>query len=131
MSQNIIFATLKYIAIEILWDILYFPIWWYSKGLVRAITRATESATFHLQRRVALGIWLRSMFKPMYGDATKEGRIISIVFRIIILGWKIIIAGLWIILLFLGVALWVALPIIIGYYIFFQVTDITFFRFDL
>ncbi len=126
MSQNVILATIKYILVEIILDVLYFPVWWYSKGLLRAVRWARNSAAFHLQRRVALRIWLRNMFKPMYGDYSKEGRIISIAFRFIILIWKLIIAGLWIIVLWILVLLWIALPAAVVYYIVYQVTDINF-----
>ncbi|MFZ6036321.1 MAG: hypothetical protein ACOYUK_04210 [Patescibacteria group bacterium] len=126
MSQNIILATIKYILVDVLWDILYFPIWWYSKGLLRVIRFASESATFHLQRRVALGIWLKNMFKPMYGDMTREGRIISIVFRIIILFWKLLAAGLWLVVLFCAVVLWIVFPLVVIYYIVYQITDMPF-----
>ena len=63
MSNNIIVATLKYIAVEILWDIVYFPVWWYSTGLVRVVKFCLNSAAQHLNRRLALGIWLP--FSPL------------------------------------------------------------------
>lgn len=126
MTQNVILATIKYILVEIILDILYFPVWWYSKGLLRVLRWAAGSASFHLQRRVALRIWLRNMFKPMYGDYSRDGRIISIVFRFIILIWKLISAGLWLVVLAVLVLVWVALPAAVVYYIVYQVTDMTF-----
>lgn len=124
MSENILVVTLKYIAIEIIWDIVYFPIWWYSKGLVRVYQYCINSATFHLTRRVALGIWLRSMFKPMYGDYTKEGRIISFFMRIVVLIWKLVSAVLWFIVLFVLLVAWVILPVVIVYFILYQLFDV-------
>ncbi|MDD5040627.1 MAG: hypothetical protein PHY34_05795 [Patescibacteria group bacterium] len=120
MSNNVLVQTLKYIAVEILWDIVYFPIWWYTKGFVRIYRYCSESANFHLHRRVALGIWLRSMFKPMYGDYTKEGRIISFFMRCVVLVWKLLSTVLWFLVLFLLICAWVILPLVIIYYILYQ-----------
>ncbi|MFA5134378.1 MAG: hypothetical protein WC505_01165 [Patescibacteria group bacterium] len=130
MSDNVLIATLKYIAIEILWDIVYFPIWWYSKGLVRIGRYCLESAEFHVSRRLALGVWLRSMFKPMYGDYTKEGRIISFFMRVVVLVWKLIATVLWMCVLALIFFCWILLPFIIVYYILYQVFGVPFIPFS-
>lgn len=129
MGDNILLATLKYIFVGILWDIIYFPIWWYTKGLVRVARWCVESATFHWQRRLALGIWLKSFFKPMYGDTTREGRIISIFMRFVVLIGKLISAVVWFILLFVVFVLWLALPVVIVYYILYQTFSVPFFTF--
>lgn len=127
MSDNVLIATLKYIAIEILWDIVYFPIWWYTKGLTLIAQYCLRSAQFHVTRRLALGVWLKSMFKPMYGDYTKEGRIISVFMRFVVLIWKIIAAVLWMLVLTLVFFGWILLPLVIIYYILYQVFDVPFF----
>jgi len=127
MSDHILIATLKYIAVEIIWDVIYFPIWWYSKGLMRVINYCIESATFHVNRRMALGIWIKSMFKPMYGDYTREGRIISIFMRFVVLIWKLVSAVLWLVLLFIIFILWIALPLLIIYFILYQIYDVPLF----
>jgi len=127
MSDNIIISTVKYIAIEIIWDIIYFPIWWYTKGLMRAANYCLNSANFHIHRRLALGVWLRSMFKPMYGDYSREGRIISFFMRLVVLVYKLIATGLWLILLFVLFLLWLVLPLLIIYYILYQVFGVPLF----
>lgn len=130
MSDNILIATFKYILIEILWDIVYFPIWWYSKGLVRVARYCMNSASFHLTRRIAIGIWLRNMFKPMYGDYTREGRIISLFMRLVVLIWKLISSLVWLVILFVIFIFWITLPLLIIYYILYQTIDVPFFGFD-
>lgn len=120
MSDNVLVQTFKYLAVEILWDIVYFPVWWYTKGLKRVYDFCINSATFHIQRRVALGIWLKSMFKPMYGDTTKEGKIISFFMRIVVLFWKLGSTVLWLFILFLLFLGWIVLPLVILYYILYQ-----------
>jgi len=124
MRDHVLIATLKYIAVEIIWDIVYFPIWWYTKGLLRIMNYCLDSATFHVKRRMALGIWLKNMFKPMYGDYTKEGRLISFFMRVIVLIWKLVGTVLWLIILVVIFIMWLLLPLIIIYYILFQVFDV-------
>lgn len=129
MKQNIFVGAIKYIAIEILWDIVYFPIWWYSKGLARVGRYCLNSANFHLHRKLALGLWFRSMFKPMYGDYTKEGRIISFFMRIVVLVWKLLSVFVWFIILLIIFIAWVILPALVIYYILYQLFEVPFFLF--
>ncbi|MFA6098195.1 MAG: hypothetical protein WCV50_01860 [Patescibacteria group bacterium] len=128
MSDNILLATLKYIAFEILWDIIYFPIWWYTKGLARMANYCLNSARFHLYRRVALGIWMKNMFRPMYGDYTREGRIISFFMRMVVLFWKLLSTVLWFIVLLLIFIMWIILPLAVIYYLLFQLFDLPFLK---
>ncbi len=127
MSQNIFLATMKFIAIEIIWDVIFFPVWWYSKGLVRVGTYCIESARFHIRRRLALGIWLRSMFKPMFGDYTKEGRIISFFMRTAVLIYKMIATGMWLVTLCILFIAWLLLPLAVLYYFGYQLFNIPLF----
>lgn len=124
MFDNILVATFKYILIEILWDIIYFPVWWYTKGLKRVADYCLQSASEYIVRRLALKIWLASMFKPMYGDYTREGRIISLVMRVVVLVVKLVMMVIWLIILFIIFIIWLVLPLLIIYYILFQVFDI-------
>ena len=112
---------LSVILIDVGKTILYFPVWWYSKGLMRVINFITESASLHIHRRLALGVWLKSMFKPMYGDYTKEGRIISFFMRIVVLIYKLIATGLWLVVLLAIFLIWIILPLVVVYYLLFQV----------
>lgn len=125
-SNNIVVATLKYIAIEILWDIIYFPIWWYTKGLARVARYCFESAENQIKRRLALGVWMSSMFKPMYGDYTIEGRIISGFMRFFVLIWKLILMVIWLALLLIAFIAWVLLPVVFIYYMLYQVFNMPF-----
>jgi hypothetical protein len=127
MSDNIILATIKYIAIEIVWDVVYFPIWWYTKGLARVARYCLDSATTQIKHRLALGVWISSIAKPMYGDYTIEGRIISGMMRLVVLVWKLILMFLWLIVLFVLFFAWIILPILVIYYILYQLFDIPLF----
>ncbi|MBU0706856.1 hypothetical protein KKG41_00605 [Patescibacteria group bacterium] len=80
--MTFILTSLKIVAVDISWSIVYFPIWWYSSGLKMAalfVFRKISDA----EQALAIGILLRYLFKPMYADYTKSGRAISLVVRII------------------------------------------------
>lgn len=100
----------SYIIRHILLDTLYFPLWWYTKGLGKVLGWASESLQ-GVERTAALRIWLKSMFKPMFQDYTKEGRIISFFMRLILLVFKLGMVIVWAIFLGFVIALWLALPL--------------------
>jgi hypothetical protein len=129
MSNNIVVATLKYIAVEIIWDIIYFPLWWYTKGAGRVARYCYVSAENQIKRRLALGIWLANMFRPMYGDYTIEGRIISGFMRLFVLIWKLFLLFLWLVVLAVLFVAWLVVPLLFVYYILYQVFNVPFFFF--
>lgn len=126
MTQNVFLSSLKYIFVEVVFDILYFPIWWYTKGLSRMANYCLE-ILIKSSRKLALRIWLQHMFTPMYGDYTKEGRIISFLMRIVVLVFKLIMMVFWTIYVFLIFFAWLIIPLLFIYFILFQIFNIPFF----
>ena len=57
-------------------EVLHFPLWWYTTGLMRTLQWATSSIkgapTFF-----GLDVWVKNLFVPMYGDESFVGRLIS------------------------------------------------------
>jgi hypothetical protein len=102
----------RFLMLEVVGDFLYWPIWWYTRGLqltslyIIASLRRWESS---------LGVRLMfvHLFQPMYGQNDREGRIISFFMRLILLivrliGFILISLGwlcLWL--------LWIAVPIVV------------------
>ncbi len=87
--------------------IIWFPVWWYTAGLMFV---AEQLATSVRSMSCFLGfdVWSRNLFVPMYGDATPSGRAISFLLRFFVT-------------VFLGLALlaWAALMIVVGiFYLF-------------
>ena len=101
----------KYILQRFILDILYFPLWWYTRGFTRTIKFALRSVA-DAERQIALGIWLKAMFKPMFQDYTWEGRMVSFFMRIMLLIFKIVMFGAWVIGAILIIIAWTAIPII-------------------
>jgi hypothetical protein len=127
MNDNILVVTIKYIFIEVLWDIIYFPMWWYTKGTARIGRYCLESAQVQIKRRLALGVWISNIFKPMYGDYTIEGRIISGFMRLVVLVWKLIQMIVWLCFLVVLFLAWLILPVVIVFFILYQLWGVNIF----
>src|SRR3989344_2210726 len=81
---SIIWASTKYFVVELIGDIVYFPLWWFTAGfsqLLWGLGRNLRSTERHL----ALGLLLRTLWLPMFGQYDREGRIISFFVRLVIL----------------------------------------------
>lgn len=99
----------KFLMIDLLGSIAWFPVWWYTVGLKRQAIRAVKSLQYRYQA-YGFKIWIKNFFVPMYGQYDFGGRAISILMRFVVLigrGVALVVEGL---VLFLGVAVWAAAP---------------------
>jgi len=96
---------------DILRDILYFPVWWYSRGLKFLLLKLADILD-DKQRGLALFVWIKNIFKPMYGQYDWAGILISFFMRLV----QIIIRGIamlfWLVLVAAILAVWLALPVV-------------------
>ena len=99
----------KYLFKDLLAEILYFPLWWYSRGVFKILNIIKEQGQ-EMIRALGLKIWLKSMLKPMFGDYTKEGRLISFFMRIIILIFRLAAFIIWMTVLSILLLCWLSLP---------------------
>jgi len=112
--NNVFLIGLKFIFIDIIGDFIYWPIWWYTIGFRERLIWLAKQIKITWQS-LALGLWLKSMFKPMYADRSVLGRAISIVMRIIILAWKLIWFMLWTVIVIIAVLIWLIAPVVVVY----------------
>ena len=111
MAQSTTARATLFILRELVGEVLYFPVWWYTHGL--ALTgRTLIRQWFGLVNRLSIVILLRTMGKPMYGDYTRSGRAISFFFRIFILAARLIALGCWTVVELVALLAWVLGPII-------------------
>lgn len=82
---------------DILGSIVFFPVWWYSRGL-KTVTKGAVSSVKNTAAYFGLGIWVKNLFVPMYGDDSLAGRAISFGIRLAM----IIVRGI-------GIAIWAVL----------------------
>lgn len=107
---------LRFIGVDLIGDGLYWPLWWYTEGLLNA-GRFCIREIVAQEERLGLTIWTANIFTPMFGQYDLEGRLISFFMRLV----QIIIRGVTLLLwaaLMLGLFLgWLLLPLLITYQI--------------
>lgn len=81
------------LVLEFLFDIFRFPWWWYSGGL-KHVGGWCWRGFNETRARVALGLFARYLFKPMYQDYSLTGRLLSFVMRLILIVIKLVRLGL-------------------------------------
>ncbi|MCU0680589.1 MAG: hypothetical protein MUF50_04800 [Planctomycetes bacterium] len=101
-------------------DIIYFPLWWYTKGFFKVITGV---GNFLKEQEISLGVfvWLKNLFKPMYGQHDLAGKLISFFMRILQIIFRTIILIFWLIITLVFISFWLLLPLAIFYAIYYQI----------
>lgn len=100
-------AILRFIFVDIILDALYFPVWWYTSGLIQCIQYLWSKVRYGIAV-LGIGIWVKNFFKPMYGVADWQARIISVVMRFFVLIGKCIALAAWMLILFVLLFFWLA-----------------------
>jgi len=116
--NSFIFYGLK-IIVELIRDVLYFPLWWYSRGLVNLIF-GVKNFLVDKQRALALLVWVKNIFKPMYAQYDWQGMLISFFVRLAQIIFRSIFMLFWTILAVAVIIFWLLLPILVIYEITFQ-----------
>jgi len=117
-KNNIAISSLNFVLVDLIGNFLYWPLWWYSKGLAKAGLFCFRSFQEESER-LAINVWLKNIFTPMFGQYDWEGRIISFFIRLLQIIFRSILLLLWLMFLIVLLLLWVLLPIYISY----QVVD--------
>lgn len=79
-NQALVF--IRFLAVDVVMDVLRFPLWWYSRGVVRGAQwwrRQLKNGSDLL----AITVLAKNLGRPMFGDYTREGRAISFGVRIV------------------------------------------------
>src|SRR3989339_1534721 len=69
------------IIFDLLFDALYFLPWWYGRGLLRVSARAWFFVR-DKERELAIVVWIKNVFKPLYDDYNWQNRLKSVILRI-------------------------------------------------
>jgi hypothetical protein len=111
----------------ILWDlvgnVVYFPVWWYTKGLAK-MGGFFVNFVSGMEMRLAVRIWIANILKPMYAVTDVPGRIISFlmrVFMIIVRSFALVAVTIFAGLVFLG---YLILPVFLTLMIILQISGI-------
>lgn len=68
--------TLRLVLTELFGGFLALPAWWYSQGL-SIVGQWVKRTVRNANDIFALGVWVRNLFVPMYGETEWSGRLIS------------------------------------------------------
>lgn len=98
------------IIIQILGEILYFPLWWYTVGFGRLLKNVRR---FWLNQEKNLGftIWLKNLFVPMYGQRDFAGRLISFIIRLVQIIFRGAALLAWLVIVLVVALLWLVFPL--------------------
>ncbi|RMD58738.1 hypothetical protein D6821_02845 [Candidatus Parcubacteria bacterium] len=102
---------------ETIGSFLFFPSWWYTVGLWQVIN-GLQNFLAEQEKALALRVWIKNIFRPMYGQRDWQGIAISIVMRIIQIILRSIVMALWTALALVLLGVWIILPLLIFYQIF-------------
>ena len=109
-QESLLTNSLKFVAKDLVGSILYWPIWWYTKGFILA-AKTLFNQIKEQERRIGLRSWLANLFKPMYGQYDWQGRLISFFMRLVVMIFRVFMLFLWAILIFILLIAWACLPI--------------------
>lgn len=103
---------IEHLLAEALLDFVYFPLWWYSAGALRA-ARACLNCFQSGNARLAPGLWLKNIFVPMFGQYDWPGRIISFVMRVTQIIGRSLALLIWLLVCLALFIAWLVLPILV------------------
>lgn len=121
MTQNIIYTSVKYVLRDLVGDILYFPLWWYTVGVKKMVLKSWNLIKDG-QEFLGLRVWVINIFQPMFGQYDLVGRLISFVMRLIQIIFRGIFLIIWIMVVIGLFLLWLVGPLIIFYQIGYQLS---------
>jgi len=114
MTQNLFITSLKFVLIDLIGDILYWPIWWFTKGTLKMGIFCINQIRSQ-EQILGLSVWVKNLFTPMFGQYDIEGRIISFFARLLQIIFRSIVFLIWIILTIILFLAWIVFPIFIVY----------------
>jgi hypothetical protein len=96
----------------IIFSVLYFPVWWYSLGFFRFAKRIFS---FWREQAFSLAVlvWLKNIFTPMYGQSDFVGRLISFGVRLVQVIIRSFILLIWLIICLIIILFWPAFPFLL------------------
>ncbi len=113
MAQSTSSRAAIFLLKEFVGDVLYWPVWWYSRGLIHLVNSLVRS-WLRLVDHLSLVILFRTIGKPMYGDYTRSGKVISFFFRIFLIVTRLVVLVAWTMVNLILLVIWLAGPVVTG-----------------
>lgn len=119
MTLNSIIIDSGKIITKFIFDILYFPFWWYSRGLFKVILWSVEFLKLRL-KGTGLLVWTKNIFTPMYGQHDLAGIFISFLTRLVQIIVRSVAMLFWLFFVILILFLWIVAPAYILFQLMYQ-----------
>lgn len=107
-------ALFQQVILQLVVEAVTGPVWWYTGGVVHMM-RWMREQSIRTWYRLAIGLWIRNILVPMFGQYDWQGRIISFFIRLFQIVARMIVfvlALLWYAVLVLA---WCAAPLVVLY----------------
>jgi hypothetical protein len=112
MAQKVTAGLFRDVLLDIIREILYFPIWWYTKGLAMAANFSWQRIK-NMEVRLGVKVWVVNIFKPMFGQHDIAGVLISFFMRIFQIIGRTLVLILWTVIMILVFFVWIVLPLFV------------------
>ncbi len=116
MNQISAGKLIIFILIEGVKDIFYFPLWWYSRGLLKTL-KGSWNFIKDFEQTLGFMVWLKNLFVPMFGQRDFAGRLISFFLRLV----QIIFRGIALLVLILLNLIFIGIYLILPFFIIYQI----------
>jgi hypothetical protein len=120
MSQTKVSKIFILVLIDEIKTLLYFLIWWYSRGFLNAF-KGAMAFIVSMDETLGFRIWVRNLFVPMFGQHDFSGRVISFFLRL----FQILVKGLMllfvIVIVIVFLIIWLLLPFFVLYQAFIHI----------
>lgn len=108
---NVASSNFKSVSLAIIKHTLYWPLWWYTGGFF-VVLKSTGIKIARTWKGLALDIWLKNIFVPMYGQRDAASRIISFLMRLVQIIFRFIIMLIMTAFILLIPVIYLALPVV-------------------
>lgn len=112
--------VLEHLIIDTLSSFVYWPVWWYTTGFV-AVLKWYMATVQYYARMSAVGVWVKNIFTPMFGQYDWQSRLISFIVRvgnIVVRSFGLVLWALVCALAVIAYLLWLPfLVFVISYYV--------------
>jgi len=109
------------ILVQFIWDLLYFPFWWYARGFLGILKWALRFLNYQLSS-TGLLVWVMNLFTPMFGQRDWAGIMISFFMRCIQIIARGALMIFWLVYVLAIISLWLIAPVYILYQLVVQLT---------
>jgi hypothetical protein len=102
------------LLLDALLDFFYFPIWWYTEGVVY-IGKKCYRIFLQGNEELAPAIWLKNLFVPMFGTRDWEGKIVSFFMRLVQIIGRSAALLVWLVFCWILFFCWLLFPLLVVY----------------